>query len=96
VFGDMQLGFCNCELYSELTYRAYLDNDDTNPRIGLVTVPGNSAKLPGYDQDDDSIRWDAGLAAKIGRAMELNVGGGYTDADNGEAFWYGAELIYTF
>jgi hypothetical protein len=59
-------------------------------------VPGNSAKLPGYDQDDDSIRWDAGLAAKIGRAMELNVGGGYTDADNGEAFWYGAELIYTF
>lgn len=96
VFGDMQLGFCDCELYSELTYRAYLDNDDTNPRIGLVTVPGNSAKLPGYDQDDDSIRWDAGLAAKIGRAMELNVGGGYTDADNGEAFWYGAELIYTF
>lgn len=96
VFGDMQLGFCNCELYSELTYRAYLDNDETNPRIGLVTVPGNSAKLPGYEQDDDSIRWDAGLAAKIGHAMELNVGGGYTDADNGEAFWYGAELIYTF
>ncbi len=96
IFGDMQLGFCNCELYSELTYRAYLDNDDTNPRLGLASVEGNSAKLPGYKQDDDSIRWDAGLAARVGRSMELNVGGGYTDADNGEAFWYGAELIYSF
>ena len=96
IFGDMQLGFCDCELYSELTYRAYLDNDDTNPRIGMVSVPGNSAKLPGYEQDEDSVRWDAGMAATIGRSIELNIGGGYTDADNGEAFWFGGEVIYTF
>jgi len=96
IFGDMQLDFCDCELYSELTYRAYLDNDDTNPRIGMVSVPGNSAKLPGYEQDEDSVRWDAGMAATIGRSIELNIGGGYTDADNGEAFWFGGEVIYTF
>ena len=96
IFGDMQLSFCACSLYSELTYRAYFDNGATNPRIGLVSVPGNSAKLPGYKQDDDSIRWEAGMAAKLGRAMELNVGGGLTDADNGDAFWYGAELSYSF
>jgi outer membrane lipase/esterase len=96
LFGDLQLGFCDCNVYSELTYRAYLDNGATNPRIGLVSLPGNSAKLPGYEQDDDSVRWDVGMAASLGRATRVNVGGGITDADNGDAFWYGAELIYSF
>lgn len=96
LFGDRKLGFCDCEVYSELTYRGYVDNDATDPRIGLVSQPGNSAKLPGYDQDDDSIRWDVGLEATLGQAMALNVSGGLTDADNGDAFWYGAELIYSF
>jgi hypothetical protein len=32
----------------------------------------------------------------LGQAMALNVSGGLTDADNGDAFWYGAELIYSF
>jgi outer membrane lipase/esterase len=96
LFGDRKLGFCDCEVYSELTYRGHVDNDATDPRIGLVSVPGNSAKLPGYDQDDDSIRWDLGVEATLGQAMALNVSGGLTDADNGDAFWYGAELIYSF
>ncbi len=96
LFGDLQLGFCACNVYTELTYRAYLDNGATNPRLGLVSVPGNSAKLPGYRQDDDSVRWDLGLAAKLGQATRVNVNGGITDADNGDAFWYGAELIYSF
>jgi hypothetical protein len=96
LFGDRQLAICACKVYSELTYRAYLDNDATNPRVGLVSVSGNSAKLPGYEQDDDSIRWDVGLAATLGQALELNVGGGLTDADNGDAFWYGAQLQYSF
>ena len=96
LFGDRKLGFCDCEVYSELTYRGYVDNDATDPRIGLVSLPGNSAKLPGYDQDDDSIRWDVGLEAMLGQATSLNVSGGLTDADNGDAFWYGAELIYSF
>jgi len=87
---------CDCTLYSDLTYRAYLDNDSTNPRIGMVTQPGNSARLPGYEQDDDSVRWDVGMAARLSPAMDLNLGGGLTDADNGDAFWYGAELTYNF
>ena len=96
LFADRKLEFCDCEVYSELTYRGYVDNDATDPRIGLVSQPGNSAKLPGYDQDDDSVRWDVGLEATLGQATALNVGGGLTDADNGDAFWYGAELIYSF
>lgn len=96
LFGDLQLGLCACNIYSELTYRAYLDNGATNPRIGLVSVPGNSARLPGYKQDDDSVRWDVGMAATLGQATEINLGGGITSADNGDAFWYGAELIYSF
>ena len=73
-----------------------LREEATDPRIGLVSLPGNSAKLPGYDQDDDSIRWDVGLEATLGQATSLNVTGGLTDADNGDAFWYGAELVYSF
>jgi outer membrane lipase/esterase len=96
LFADRKLGFCDCEIYSELTYRGHVDNDVTDPRIGLVSLPGNSAKLPGYDQDDDSIRWDVGLEATLGQATSLNVTGGLTDADNGDAFWYGAELVYSF
>lgn len=96
LFGDRKLGFCDCEVYTELTYRGYVDNDATDPRIGLVSVAGNSAKLPGYEQDDDSVRWDLGLDATLSKAMNLNVGGGITDADNGDAFWYGAELVYSF
>ncbi len=96
LFGDLQLGLCDCDLYSELTYRGYVDNGATNPRIGLASIPGNSAKLPGYKQDDDSIRWDIGLAATLGPATGLTVGGGITDSDNGDGFWYGAELTYTF
>ncbi len=96
LFGERQLGFCDCEIYSELTYRGYVDNDATNPRIGMVSVTGNSAKLPGYQQDDDSVRWDVGLEATLGRATAINLAGGLTDADNGDAFWYGAELVYSF
>lgn len=96
VFGDLQLGLCNCELYSELTYRAYFANDTTNPRIGLVSVSGNSARLPGYEQNDSSIHWDVGMAARLSPAAELHISSGITDADNGDGFWYGAELIYSF
>jgi outer membrane lipase/esterase len=96
LFGDLKLGFCACEIYGDATYQSYLDNGATNPRIGMVSVPGNSAKLPGYEQDDDAWRWNLGLAAALGRKMTLNLGGGGTDADNGDGFWYGAELSYSF
>ena len=96
LFADRKLGFCACEIYSELTYRGHVDNDASNPRIGMASVAGNSARLPGYKQDDDSVRWDVGLEATLGQATAINVGGGMSDADNGDAFWYGAELVYAF
>ena len=96
VFGDMQLGFCECVLYSEAVYRSFERDDSINPRVGLVTVSGNSAVLPGYDRDDDGWRWDVGLSATLGKSVELNVGGGIDDADNTEGFWAGGQLSYSF
>jgi outer membrane lipase/esterase len=96
LFGDMQVGFCECEIYSEVVYRAYTDTSSDDPRIGLLSVPGNSAVLPGYEQDDDSVLWNLGIAARLGPNVQLDLSGGGSDADNGEAYWYGAELTYTF
>ncbi len=96
VFGDMQLGFCECVLYSEAVYRSFERDDSINPRVGLVTVSGNSAVLPGYERDDDGWRWDVGLSATLGKSVELNVGGGIDDADNAEGFWAGGQISYSF
>ncbi|MEM1155813.1 MAG: autotransporter outer membrane beta-barrel domain-containing protein, partial [Pseudomonadota bacterium] len=96
IFADRTLQICDCDIYGELIYRGYIDNDDVDPRIGQVDVPGNSARLPGYRQDDESIHLDVGLEAELSEDLGLNVGGGYKDADNGEAYWLGAELLYTF
>ena len=69
IFGDMQLGFCACSIYSELTYRAYFRQRRDQPAHRPGISAGQLSKLPGYKQDDDSIRWEAGMAAKLGRAM---------------------------
>ena len=36
------------------------------------------------------------MAARLSPAAELHISSGITDADNGDGFWYGAELIYSF
>jgi outer membrane lipase/esterase len=96
LFGDIQLGFCECVLYSEAVYRSFDRDDSINPRVGLVTVPGNGAVLPGYERDDDGWRWDVGLSATLGKSVELNIGGGIDDADNTEGFWAGGQVSYSF
>ena len=96
VFGDMELGFCECVLYSEAVYRSFGRDGSIKPRVGLVTVPGNSAALPGLERDDDGWRWDVGMSASLGRAVELNIGAGIDDADNTEGFWAGGEISYSF
>lgn len=96
LFGDIQLGFCDCELYSEAVYQTYGRDDSIDSRIGLVTQPGNSARLPGFERDDDGFRWDAGLSAKLTEAVELNVGGGILDTDSNDSVWFGGEVSYSF
>lgn len=95
-FGEMQLGFCECVLHSEAVYQSYGLDGSINRKIGLVSQPGNSAVLPGYERDDDGWRWDAGLSARLSDAIEVNVGAGYGDSDNGDNFWYGGEVSYSF
>ena len=96
-FGSINLGFCGCELYSDLVYRKETRNDANDPRIGLVTVPGNLARLPGYEREsDDSWGWNIGLAANFTPAVQLNVTGGGEQTDNASGLWYGAELSYSF
>ena len=96
LFGQLALGMCACELYSEAVYQAYEGDSGSNPRIGLVSVPGNSATLPGYERDDDGWRWDVGLAARLTPALELNIGAGIDDSGDAEGVWYGGELSYSF
>jgi outer membrane lipase/esterase len=96
VFGDMQLGLCNCELYSELVYLTFTGDSDNDVRLGLLSVEGNSAQLPGYERDDDGWRWDIGLAARLSQKMELNVGGGAGETDGNDTTWIGGELSYSF
>lgn len=96
LFGDMQLGFCACELYSEVVYQSYVRDGSINPRIGLATQAGNSAVLPGYKKDDDGVRWDVGLAANLNDAIQVNIGAGYGDTDNTDSIWFGGELSYSF
>ena len=95
-FGDMQLGFCDCTLYSEAVYQSFGRDGSTKPRIGLVSQAGNSAALPGYDRDDDGWRWDVGMTARLSDAIEMSVEAGIDDADNTEGFWLGGQVSYSF
>lgn len=95
-FGDMQLGFCDCTLYSEAVYQSFGRDGSIKPRIGLVTQPGNSAALPGYDRDEDGWRWDVGMTARLSDAIEMSVEAGIDDADNTEGFWVGGQVSYSF
>lgn len=96
IFGDMQLGLCDCELYTELVYLTFTEDSETDVRLGLLSVDGNSAQLPGYERDDDGWRWDAGLATKLSGALELNIGGGIGETDGNDSYWFGGELSYSF
>ena len=96
LFGDIRLSWCDCEVYGELVYRAYTDDEGSDPRLGQATVAGNSARLPGYRRDEDGWRWDLGLAARLSDNLELNLGAGAADADQRESLWYGLNLAYSF
>jgi outer membrane lipase/esterase len=96
VFADYNLGFCNCELYSDVVYRKDTEADANDLAVGLVNVAGNMATLPGFEREDDSWRWNVGLAANLTPALQLNVSGGGEQADSADNFWYGAEISYSF
>jgi outer membrane lipase/esterase len=95
-YGDMQLGFCDCTLYSEAVYQSFARDGSTNPRIGLVTQPGNSAALAGYERDDDGWRWDVGMTSRLSDAFEVSIEAGVDDADNTQGFWVGGQASYSF
>jgi outer membrane autotransporter protein len=95
-YGDMQLDFCDCTLYSEAVYQSFGRDGSIKPRIGLVVQPGNSAVLPGYERDDDGWRWDVGMTARLSDAIEMSVEAGVDDADNTEGFWVGGQVSYSF
>lgn len=96
LFGDMQLGFCDCTVYSEASYRSFGRDGSINPRIGLVTQPGNSAVLPGYDRDDDGWRGELGLSARLNDSLVLNIEAGLEDTDNNDGVWLGGQVRYSF
>jgi outer membrane lipase/esterase len=95
-YGDMELDFCDCTLYSEAVYQSFGRDGSIKPRIGLVVQPGNSAVLPGYERDDDGWRWDVGMTARLSDAIEMSVEAGVDDADNTEGFWFGGQVSYSF
>jgi outer membrane lipase/esterase len=95
-YGDMQLDFCDCTLYSEAVYQSFGRDGSSRPRIGLVTQPGNSAALPGYERDDDGWRWDVGLTSRLSDAFEVSIEAGVDDADSTEGFWVGGQASYSF
>ena len=96
-FASLDLGLCDCELYTDVVYRKNTSTDPNDPRIGLVSVEGNMATLPGYQvEDDDSWRWNLGLAANFTPAVQFNISAGGEDSDDQSDFWYGAELSYSF
>jgi outer membrane lipase/esterase len=96
-FASLDLGLCDCELYTDVVYRKDTSTDPNDPRIGLVSVEGNMATLPGYQvEDDDSWRWNLGLAANFTPAVQFNISAGGEDSDGQSDFWYGAELSYSF
>ncbi len=95
LMGDMTLSD-TCKLYSEVVYENETEDDQNDTRIGLVTIEGNSAKLPGYQRDGDAWRWDLGINVQLTAAMDINVGAGVTKADDSDNLWYGAELGYRF
>ncbi len=96
-FASLDLGFCDCELYGDAVYRKEGSTDANDPSIGMVSVAGNMASLPGYQiENDDSWRWNVGLAANVTPALHFNISAGGEDSDGQSDFWYGAEIGYSF
>ncbi len=96
-FASLDLGFCDCELYGDAVYRKEGSTDANDPRIGMVSVEGNMATLPGYQiENDDSWRWNLGLAANFTQAIHFNISAGGEESDGQSDFWYGAEIGYSF
>lgn len=95
-FGEMQLNFCDCTLYSEAVYQAFGRDGSNEPSIGLVTQPGNSAVLGGNDRDDDGWRWDVGLTSRLSDSLEVSFEAGVDNADNTDGVWLGGQVSYSF
>ena len=96
-FAGLDLGFCDCELYGDALYRKEGSTDANDPRIGMVSVEGNMATLPGYQiENDDSWRWNIGLAANFTPALQFNISAGGEESDGQSDLWYGAEIAYSF
>jgi outer membrane lipase/esterase len=95
-YGDMQLGFCDCTLYSEAVYQSFGRDGSNDPRIGLVSQPGNSAAMPGFERDDDGWRWDVGVTSRLSDSLEVAFEAGIDDADSTEGFWLGGQVSYSF
>ncbi len=96
-FASLDLGFCDCELYGDALYRKEGSTDANDPRIGMVSVEGNMATLPGYQiENDDSWRWNIGLAANFTPALQFNISAGGEESDGQSDLWYGAEIAYSF